>query len=45
MTNEEYFVQLEPALAALAELRSKAIKLAAGMIGETLFSEDCYPHR
>ena len=42
MTNEEYFVQLEPALAALAELRSQAIKLAASMIGETFFSEDLF---
>ena len=42
MTNEEYFIQLAPALAALAELRSQAIKLAAGMIGETLFSEDLF---
>ena len=42
MTNDEYFVQLEPVLAALAELRSQAIKLAAGMIGETLFSEDLF---
>lgn len=42
MTNEEYFVQLEPALSTLAELRSQAITLAAGIIGETLFSEDLF---
>ena len=42
MKNEEYFVQLEPVLTALADLRSQAIKLAVGMIGETLFSEDLF---
>jgi len=42
MTNEEYFVQLEPVLAALADLRSQAITLAVGIIGDTLFSEDLF---
>lgn len=42
MTNEEYFVRLEPALAALAELRSQATKLAIDMLGDTLFAEDLF---
>lgn len=42
MTNEEYFLQIEPIIAELQRLRLDAVNLSAGMIGESLFHEDLF---
>lgn len=42
MTNEEYFLQIEPIIAELQRLRQEAVNLSAGMIGESLLQEDLF---
>ncbi len=42
MTNEEYSRAIVPRIQELKVLRQKAVSLAAGIIGETLFQEDLF---
>lgn len=42
MTNEEYMVALAPYIEQLQKLRKEAISIAAGIVGETLCSDDLF---
>ena len=42
MTNEEYMVALAPYIEQLKKLRKEAISIAAGIIGQTLCSDDLF---